>query len=134
MEYKTDLEGITEEMLDGFFVGWPDAPSKGTHLRLLESSDKRVVALERERGVAVGFITAVSDGVLSAYIPFLEVLPDYQGRGIGETLVKKMVEELDGLYMIDLMCDPELQPYYERLGMQRSHGMVVRNYQNQSGR
>ena len=31
----------------------------------------------------VGFVTATSDGVLSAYIPFLEVVPAYRSRGIG---------------------------------------------------
>ncbi len=30
----------------------------------------------------VGFITAISDGVISAYIPLLEVLPKYQNMKI----------------------------------------------------
>ena len=42
-----------------------------------------------------------------------------------------MLERLRELYMIDLLCDPPLQPFYERLGMQRAHGMLVRNYERQ---
>lgn len=38
------------------------------------------------------------------------------------------------IYMVDLLCDEELQPYYERLGMLKAHGMMVRNYKFQSGR
>ncbi|MEM9907537.1 MAG: hypothetical protein AAF921_21205 [Cyanobacteria bacterium P01_D01_bin.44] len=30
----------------------------------------------------VGFITAITDHVLSVYIPLLEVLPPYQGQGV----------------------------------------------------
>ena len=44
-----------------------------------------------------------------------------------------MLELLDDIYMIDLMCDEELQGYYEKLGMHRAHGMIRRNYARQSG-
>jgi GNAT superfamily N-acetyltransferase len=130
--YTDSLEGTTPAMLHGFFVGWPNRPAPETHLRLLEGSDHVVLALD-DAGRVVGFITAISDGVLSAYIPLLEVLPEYQGRGIGGDLVRRMLEKLDGLYMIDLLCDAPLQPYYERHGMKPATGMLVRNYERQSG-
>jgi hypothetical protein len=60
----------------------------------------------------VGFINAISDGLATAFLPWLEVLPDYQGRGIGRELTKRMLAELADLYSIDLTCDPELAPYY----------------------
>ena len=82
-----------------------------------------------EHGRVVGFITAISDGVLSAFIPLLEVLPEYQGRGIGSELVKRMLRELEDFYMVDLVCDPELESFYARfelilltsMGMRRRH-------------
>jgi ribosomal protein S18 acetylase RimI-like enzyme len=83
-------------------------------------------------GPVVGFITAISDGVSAAYIPHLEVLPAYQGRGIGSELVRRMLARLRGLYMIDLTCDPDVQPFYARLGMRPSTGMLVRNYDRQA--
>ncbi|PUB13383.1 GNAT family N-acetyltransferase [Paenisporosarcina sp. OV554] len=133
MMYTTLIEDITSEQLNGFFVGWPNPPSPEVHLRLLEKSSHVDLAVDDESKQVVGFITAISDGVLSAYIPFLEVLPPFQGQGIGQQLLKKMVELLSDMYMIDLMCDEELQGYYEKLGMHRSHGMVLRNYAKQSG-
>jgi ribosomal protein S18 acetylase RimI-like enzyme len=82
VRYVDSPEGIREGQLSGFFVGWPNPPSPTTHLRLLKGSDQVVLAVDDESGQVVGFITALSDGVLSAQISFLEVLPAWQGRGI----------------------------------------------------
>lgn len=90
-----------------------------------------ILAMDAEK--VVGFITAVSDGVMSAYIPLLEVLPEYQSKGIGGALISKMKKELSHLYMIDLICDEELISYYEKHGMKKSIGMSVRNYEHQNG-
>lgn len=127
------VERINPDQLQGFFVGWPNPPSPETHLKLLASSDKIVLAVDDETGNVVGFITAISDGLLSAYIPFLEVLPAHRGRGIGQELTRRMLDKLTGLYMVDLLCDPELQPFYARLGMKAASGMMLRKYERQSG-
>jgi ribosomal protein S18 acetylase RimI-like enzyme len=131
--YQDTAEGVAEAQLAGFFVGWPNPPSPATHLRLLRGSAYVVLARDDASGQVVGFVTAIADGVLSAYIPLLEVLPAYQGQGIGTALMGRMLARLRDLYMIDLLCDPELQPYYERLGMRRATGMLLRNYDRQSG-
>ena len=79
-------------------------------------------------------IHAISDNVLPATIPLLEVLPAYRGRGIGSELVHRMLMRLGDLYAVDLMCDPEVQPFYARLGMRPASGVMVRNYALQSGK
>jgi ribosomal protein S18 acetylase RimI-like enzyme len=131
IEYRASLEGLTPDALPGFFVGWPNPPSPETHLRILQGSDAVVLALDGAR--VVGFITAISDGVLAAFIPLLEVLPPYQGRGIGSELVRRMLARLAHLYAVDLVCDLEMQPFYARLGMHPARGMLLRNYVNQAG-
>jgi ribosomal protein S18 acetylase RimI-like enzyme len=133
IRYQTTLEGVITGQLQGFFVGWPNPPSPATHRRLLQGSQHFILARDETVGRVVGFITALSDGVLSAYIPHLEVLPAYQGQGIGSELVRQMLGHLQRVYMVDLICDPELQPFYARLGMRPWTGMVVRNYDRQSG-
>lgn len=131
--YTDSLAEVTiDHLRGGFFVGWPNPPSPTTHYRILHNSAAIVLA-RIEDGTVVGFITAVSDDVSCAYIPHLEVLPAYQGQGIGTELVRQMLAKLRHLYMIDLVCDPELQPFYERAGMRKVTGMLVRNYDRQAG-
>ena len=125
MTYAVGTDGITAPMLDGFFVGWPHPPSAADHLAILRGSSHVVTAVED--GEVVGFITALSDGVLAAFIPLLEVRPHHQGRGIGGELVRRMLEQLAPLYSVDVVCDADRVPFYERFGMQPLAGMAWRN-------
>ena len=133
ISYTDTIDGISAEQLQGFFVGWPNPPSPATHLRILAGSNAILLARDNTTGMIVGFITAISDGVSCAYIPHLEVLPAYQGRGIGTELMRRMLERLRQIYMIDLICDANVQPFYTRLGMQPYTGMIRRNNDRQSG-
>jgi len=133
IQYQSHANDIEADQLQGFFVGWPNPPSSKTHLHLLKRSSHIVLAIDDSTNSIIGFINAISDHVLCAYIPLLEVLPEYQGNGIGSELVRRLLSYLDGFYMIDLICDEKLQPFYDRLGMQPALGMVVRDFDNQSG-
>ena len=130
--YSDSLDDVTSDHLQsGFFVGWPNPPSPLTHYRILRNSAAIVLARIAD-GTVVGFITAVSDGISCAYIPHLEVLPTYQGQGIGTELVRQMLTKFQHLYMIDLVCDRAVQPFYERVGMRAVVGMVARQYDRQA--
>jgi len=124
VEYLTTSERIHPEMITGFFVGWPVAPTAEKLMEVMEGSYRRVWAVLDDR--VVGYVNAISDGVLNAFIPWLEVHPDHQGRGIGAELVRRIVADLDGMYAIDLCCDSELFPYYERLGFTTFGGAGLR--------
>jgi GNAT superfamily N-acetyltransferase len=80
----------------------------------------------------VGFITAISDGVLSAFVSLLEVLPSHQRTGIGTALVRHLLVQLEGLYSISLHCDAGLRSFYERLGLKPLSGMAIRDYSMQA--
>ncbi|MBB6677814.1 GNAT family N-acetyltransferase [Cohnella lubricantis] len=135
MIYVNSLEGINDEQLDtGFFHGWPSSPPVNKFYEILNNSTYICLALDSETNKVVGFINALSDKVLTAYIPLLEVIPQYQGRGIGTELVLRMQEQIKDYYMIDLLCDESIQEFYLDMGMTRATGMMVRNYNKQSGR
>ena len=134
IEYKKDLNGITEDMMKGFFAGWLNPPSPATHLKILKNSYLFIIAVDKSANKVVGFINAISDGVLSAYIPLLEVIEPYKGKGVGSELVRRILEECDGLYMIDICHDAELAPYYTRFGAHRGNASLFRNFEMQSGK
>ena len=132
IEYDCSTDELTPEFLSGgFFEGWPSKPSPETHLKVLRGSDHVVVA--RDGSAVVGFINALSDGGFMAYIPLLEVLPAYRKRGIARELVERMMKTLESHYHVALLCDPEVQPMYERLGLIRVPGMVLVNLDRQAG-
>jgi ribosomal protein S18 acetylase RimI-like enzyme len=133
INYIDSLESISPQMLSGFFEGWPKKPSPSRHYEILSNSAEIVLAVDFENRRVVGFINAISDGILSAYIPLLEVLPEYRGNGIGLNLVKKMMAKLSDLYMVDLVCDRELEKFYGLLGFKLYHAMIYRNFKRQDG-
>ncbi len=127
--YHSDLTRVQPDDLQGFFEGWPNPPSPEAHRRLLAGSSHFIVAVPADQSRVIGYIAAISDGVMSAYISQLEVLREHRGRGIGSVLVRAMLDLLRDMYMVDLVCDSDLQPFYEAVGMKRWSAMVLRNYE-----
>lgn len=124
---SADIEGLRSEDLAGFFVGWPRPPSLDERLGILAAADEVVIA--RDPGAAVvGFATAITDDRFAAYISLVEVLPEHQGRGVGSRMVQALLERLGSCYMIDLVCDDDVVPFYERLGGTRLNAVVWRNH------
>ena len=104
------------------------------HLKILEHASEVVLTVDESANKIVGFVTAITDGVMCAYIPLLEVLPEYRGRGIGTELMRRMMQKLDDLYMTDLLCDERMVSFYTRFGMRKATGMMIRRYRFQAGR
>ncbi len=129
IRYSDDTSGLLANQLLGFFADWPNCPNTDKHLAILKNSYKVQLAFDGQK--CVGFINALSDGVFYAYIPLLEVLPEYQGRGIGTELIQRMVSSLNEMYAIDIVCDESLVPFYKAKGFSRCLSMVKRNYENQ---
>ena len=126
IKYIDDIKQVTSDQLQGFFIGWKLPLTPERHHKLLQGSTHFIVAVAGEK--AVGFITALSDGVNSSFIPLLEVLPEFQKQGVGSELMRRMLVKLEGVANVDLTCDPDIQPFYERFKMLRSSGIVLRKY------
>ncbi|MBL4655215.1 MAG: GNAT family N-acetyltransferase [Bacteroidia bacterium] len=129
MSYLDNITSISADELIGFFVGWPNPPTPKKHLDILKNSSHVILAKDDETGKIIGFINAISDKAISAYIPLLEVLPEYQGNNIGKELVQRMLNKLKDYYMVDLCCDEKLSTFYDKFGMTKTTGMILRNYE-----
>ena len=118
---------LSDKMLTGFFVGWPTPPSPKVLSKLIRNSTYSIVAIDEAQDRCVGYVTALSDGILFGYVSSLEVLPEFQGQGIGQELVARMLKKLSNVYSVDIVCDPDVQPFYEKCGLRRCASMVTRN-------
>ena len=131
IKYVNNPDGITVDMLHGFFVGWRKVVTPDEHLRFLAGSYKIWLAVHEDAQRVVGFVNAISDGVLTSFIPLLEVVPEYHGQGIGRELMRRMMESLDGMYMIDACCDDDKVSFYEQFGMINiGNAMLKRDFGN----
>ncbi|WP_198150030.1 GNAT family N-acetyltransferase [Clostridium sp. DMHC 10] len=132
IKYVNSIKNINEDNIKGFFVDWSNPPSPKRHLEILRGSTYFWLAIDEKTDKVVGFINAISDKVISAYIPLFEVLPDYKNEGIGTELFKRMKETLKDYYMVDLICDEKLVGFYRKFDMFKSQGMIIRNFKRQN--
>lgn len=104
-------------------TGWfADTPPAVEELAAaLAQSWAAVSAYDGPRLVGTGRV--LSDGVLHALIVEMIVLPDYQGQGIGSTILTRLVARCRaaGIRMIQLFCARDKAGFYER------HGFVQRD-------
>ena|GEM_PF-571648 len=66
--FRDSAEGLTPDRLCGFFAGWRREVSAEEHLRILRGSAAVALAIEASTRRVVGFVTAISDGVLCAHL------------------------------------------------------------------
>ncbi len=126
IDYRHSLDGITNEELHGFFAGWPQPPSVFKFREILKKSFAFIVAYDTKTKNVIGFVTAISDGIFAAFIPLLEVKTEYQRKGIGRELVRRMESRLSGNYSIDIVCNHELESFYADLGYTSLSGQAKR--------
>lgn len=64
----------------------------------------------------IGLMNCLSDGVMTAYFHYLLVRPEYQGKGIGRTLVQTMLAKYASFLRKVLIADNEQAGFYEKCG------------------
>jgi GNAT superfamily N-acetyltransferase len=84
----------------------------------------RVVGLYHD-GRQIGFCRAVTDGVSFVYLADVYVLPEYRGRGLGEELVREMVERGPLAHGKWLLHTEDMQPLYRKVGFDTPNYKVM---------
>ena len=124
--FSDDIAKISPSHLKGFFVDWKKPPTTNDHFKMLSGSSYFIVAKDSTTNKIVGYITALGDGTMTAFITQIEVLPENQNKGLGTELLTKMLNKLNKYPNIDLTCDEKMIPYYEKFGFEKSISMVIR--------
>jgi len=125
--YLDGLDGITPDQLrGGFFEGWPSPPTPEGHLRHLHGCEAVGLAVDEATDNVIGFVSVLGDGFSVAFVSLLEVLPAWRGQGIGMALMQRMLGRLGDRAAIDLVCDEDVVPFYERVGGTAGRAMLWR--------
>jgi ribosomal protein S18 acetylase RimI-like enzyme len=80
------------------------------------NSSIRCFAFDQERLVGAG--RAISDGIWRAAIFDVVVLPEFQGKGIGTTIMRYLVEAAN-VDVIMLYTAPGKEDFYKKLGFRK---------------
>ena len=90
--------------------------------------DKLVVAMRNFKTVfsawngdkLIGMICAMDDGVMNAYVHYLLVRPEYQGKGVGQQLVERMKAQYKDYLRIVVVAYNNEVGFYEHCGFSRA--------------
>ncbi len=70
----------------------------------------------------VGLACAMDDGIMTAYVHYLLVRPDYHQQGIGHKLVGMVKDHYADYLRIALIAYDEEMPFYESCGFKKAEG------------
>jgi ribosomal protein S18 acetylase RimI-like enzyme len=113
----TDSHDIDLDQLSVLFnsVGWERRTADRSRLaQLVRGSMWVVSAWDGEK--LVGFARAVSDGATNAYISTVAVLPEDQGQGLGREIMRRLIDEHDGIQFV-LHANDNAYPFYLHLNL-----------------
>ena len=119
IEYK-DTHEFTQEALQDLFlsVEWSSGHFPEKLQRAMRGFSSVDSAWDGDR--LVGLICALDDGVMTAYIHYLLVRPEYQGAGVGRALVERMKDRYADYLRIVLVAYDEEIGFYEACGFEKA--------------
>lgn len=131
----TEEKKFTREDVQGLFlsVGWISGEYPARLYRALMNSSAVFTVWDGSR--LVGLLRALDDGELVAFLHYLLVRPDYQGRGIVGRLVALAKEKYKDYLYINIMPEESKNAaFYEKHGFRRMEDGVAMQICNFAGR
>nr|YP_009297806.1 GCN5-like N-acetyltransferase [Kumanoa americana]AOM67540.1 GCN5-like N-acetyltransferase [Kumanoa americana] len=108
-----DLEKLCDS------VGWVRRPFRKVKTAIEHSF--LIISLfhvQNNSNVLIGFARATSDHAFNATIWDVVIHPDFQGKGLGKTLMVQIIQHLRSadITTITLFADPQVVTFYKNLG------------------
>lgn len=119
IEYK-DTHVFSKEALQSLFlsVDWSSGHFPDKLVKAMEGFSAVYSAWDGD--TLVGLIAALDDGIMTAYIHYLLVRPEYQGAGIGKALVERMKARYRDYLRTVLVAYDEEIGFYEACGFKKA--------------
>jgi GNAT superfamily N-acetyltransferase len=102
---------------------WGKGRPRGTQDRLIDEASRVVGLYDGER--QIGFCRAFTDGLSLAYLADVYVLAEYRGRGLGEELVREMIENGPFAGVKWLLHTSDMHPLYRKFGFEEPNYKVM---------
>ena len=119
IEYRTTHEFKREELEALFLsVEWSSGHFPDKLVIAMKNFSTVLSAWDNDK--LIGMICVMDDGIMTAYIHYLLVDPDYQGRNIGKTLVEMTNEHYKDYLRIALIAYDKELAFYEKCGFVKS--------------
>ena len=93
---------------------WATGRARETQDRLIDEAS-RIVGLYHD-GEQIGFCRAFTDGLAVAYLADVYVRPEHRGRGLGEDLVREMIDNGPYAHVKWLLHTTDAHPLYRKFG------------------
>ncbi len=119
IEYK-DIHDFGREELERLFlsVEWSSGHYPDKLVEAMKNYETVFSAWDGDR--LVGMVCAMDDGIMTAYVHYLLVEPEYQQRGIGRKLMEMVKNAYSDYLRIVIVAYDEGVPFYERCGFCKS--------------
>lgn len=116
--YKEKHDFSREELQELFLsVEWSSGHYPDKLVTAMKNFETVYAAYDGEK--LVGMICAMDDGIMTAYVHYLLVDPEYQGQEIGRTLVEMVKDKYaDFLRIVLIAYNSELN-FYENCGFKK---------------
>jgi GNAT superfamily N-acetyltransferase len=118
IQWTESIDGLDWEELAALYRAAPLGEKKPADLKLVFANSMfRCFAYDNGRLSAAG--RALADGRDCAYLCDIAVLPSHQGRGLGRSLVSRLLARCEGHRKIILYAVPGREGLYHSLGFRR---------------
>ena len=104
-------------------VQWASGEHKEKLAKAIRNSDTVITAWDGDK--LVGLVNALDDGIMTAYIHFLLVQPNYQNNGIGKQLVERTKEIYKDYLRIVLVSYDKQVDFYKCCGFDQADGTTA---------
>ena len=102
---------------------WALGRTRALQDRLIDTAARVVGAYDGKR--QIGFARAATDGNSFVYLADVYILEEYRGRGLGEELVREMVENGDLSGLRWLLHTEDMHPLYRKFGFEEPNYKVM---------
>lgn len=96
-------------------VEWESANYPEKLFKALKNSETVITVYDESK--LIGLMSAISDGGMNVYFPYLLINPEYHKKGLGKILVNEMLKKYGDFYRKILICGNDKAMFYKKCGM-----------------